>query len=207
MKKINSWYLPDSEEHLVKYIKRDDSYQKPHRDHALSFVKEFRGALDIGAHVGLWAKDLCRKFDMVYCFEPILQHRNCLRMNLVGNHNYIIHDSVLSDKEEELIVLQDKKSSGGTSFQEPFNDSESIFNTEELTPLCDGMIPIDFIKIDVEGMEGRVLKGGEKIILREKPIINIEQKFNIDGIKFLLSIGMELLGQYSDEYVFGFENG
>ncbi|MDG1328720.1 MAG: polysaccharide deacetylase family protein, partial [Flavobacteriaceae bacterium] len=44
-------------------------------------------ALDIGAHVGFWLKDMCKEFKQVYAFEPINAVRDCIHHN-VKSDNY-----------------------------------------------------------------------------------------------------------------------
>ena len=66
MKIIEEWYLPDSDSHFSEYFNhpRNKSlhpgqYQKVSRDQSISLVSSFRTAIDIGACVGFWSKDLC----------------------------------------------------------------------------------------------------------------------------------------------------
>jgi hypothetical protein len=72
--------------------------------------------------------------------------------------------------------------------------------------------PIDFIKIDVEGFELPVLKGGEETIKKWRPIICIEQNGSetkwrgakkFEAVEFLLSLGMKLEKQLNyQDYLF-----
>jgi len=39
-------------------------------------------ALDIGAHVGIWSRQLVTKFHNVYAWEPIESNCECLRKNV-----------------------------------------------------------------------------------------------------------------------------
>ena len=48
------------------------TYQQSHRDYVLEFVDKFDVAIDVGANVGFWSKDFCRKFKKVWAFEPLL---------------------------------------------------------------------------------------------------------------------------------------
>lgn len=67
---------------------------------------------------------------------------------------------------------------------------------------------LDFIKIDVEGMEEEVLEGANKIIARNNPImmieiiksnkINIEKLLQINGYKFF-EMGLNLLAIHQDD--------
>ena len=90
MKLIKGWYLPANDTHFEQYI-TDEGYQEVHRKAILDFIKEQKGelgnALDIGAHVGFWLKDMCKEFKQVYAFEPINAVRDCIHHN-VKSDNY-----------------------------------------------------------------------------------------------------------------------
>lgn len=205
MKRARSWWLPDDEQHLVKYVLRDDSYQAPHRAHALSYVKNWRGAIDIGAHVGLWTRDLAGRFQRVYAFEPIAEHCACFRENIPKQsvRNVTLFRCALSSDCRQVGFVYDPRSTGSTRV---CKGDDYMTETLDRVFGANPGVNIDFIKIDVEGHEARVLEGGRRIILKHRPIVNIEQKFNADGCYFLESIGMRFLGRYSDEYVYGFED-
>ena len=101
MKQIKGWYLPANDTHFEQYI-TDEGYQEVHRKSILDFVKEQKGelgnALDIGAHVGFWLKDMCKEFKRVYAFEPINAVRDCIHHNVKAD-NYKLLPYGLSRKE------------------------------------------------------------------------------------------------------------
>ena len=74
MKFVEGWYLPEKEEHFAQYLiqaKKTDypmEYQKVQRDKSISFVDRFNVAIDIGACVGFWSRDLCKLFKKTICF-------------------------------------------------------------------------------------------------------------------------------------------
>jgi len=47
-------------------------YQKIQRDNSITYVEKFNIAIDIGAYVAFWSKDLCKLFNKTICFEPRL---------------------------------------------------------------------------------------------------------------------------------------
>ena len=47
-----------------------DDYTLDHLRGALAHVKQFRVAVDGGAHRGIWTRELCAKFKLVVAFEP-----------------------------------------------------------------------------------------------------------------------------------------
>ena len=62
MKIYKNWYFPDTEEHCIEYLNNHNSndYPKEQREASFKFLDNKRTAIDIGANVGLWAKDFCK---------------------------------------------------------------------------------------------------------------------------------------------------
>ena len=114
MKLIKGWYLPANDTHFEQYI-TDEGYQEVHRKAILDFVKEQKGelgnALDIGAHVGFWLKDMCKEFKRVYAFEPINAVRSCIHHNVKAD-NYKLLPYGLSDKEGVVKVMWNENETG-----------------------------------------------------------------------------------------------
>jgi hypothetical protein len=78
MKFIKNWYLPDEDVAFEKFLDQNQNYQFIHRLKSLQFVDSFSVAIDIGACVGFWTKDLCKIFKEVICFEPYNFSADCL---------------------------------------------------------------------------------------------------------------------------------
>jgi len=69
MKFRHNWYFPDTEEHFIEYFdvnKDTNEYQKIQRLNSFGHVENFRNAIDVGANIGLWAKDICKEFKRAY---------------------------------------------------------------------------------------------------------------------------------------------
>jgi len=92
MKIYKDWYFPDTEEHFIKYLKQlsTNEYQKEQREASFKFLDNKRTAIDIGANVGLWAKDFCKIFRDVKLFEPHKLKLECLAKNLENYKNFEI---------------------------------------------------------------------------------------------------------------------
>lgn len=201
MKLINGWYLPDEEKHLVKYIEKDGMYQAKHRKHALSFVKNFDFALDVGAHIGLWAKELSEKFTKIIAFEPMPEYRICLLENV---KKVEVLPFALGAYNGTINMIKTPGATGHTycSLFPGYEVEMRALDSFSLTH-------VDFIKIDAEGFESEILEGAAGLLLRDKPIVNIEQKaheYSVDhllGCKVLEKYGATLLSKYADEYVYG----
>ena len=176
MKQVKGWWLPDTDTDFDRWI-LDGNYQKEHRDGILSFLKkqgcEFNNCLDVGAHVGFWLKDLQNAFGMVYAFEPISDVRECLKKN-VEKDNYLLFDFGLGDKNETVMVNYIPEETGNTYVSDQGNREINIRRLDEIK-----LPKIDYIKIDAEGYEIKVLQGAEGLITRDEPFIHVEVKDKI----------------------------
>lgn len=170
-------WFPDEEIHLIKMLKQapridgKGTYQHHKLTAAMQYVKKKRCALDIGMHVGLWAMHLAKIFKNVIGFEPVSDHIECLRLNMDNITNYVVHNCALGDRTASVGVKILKGSTGSTHINDDIDDGIAMFPLDHFK-----FDVVDFIKIDVEGYEYRVVEGGEKIIRAHKPVIIIEQK-------------------------------
>jgi FkbM family methyltransferase len=169
-------WFPDNEFHLVKMLRdspRVDgkgTYQIAKLNAAMKYVRKWDQAVDVGMHVGLWSMHLCKRFKNVTGFEPVPEHIKCLHRNMDGISNFHVYNCALGDKVNSV----------GFKFLEGSTGSTQIAHVDNGIP----MFPldefpfdhVDFIKIDVEGYEYYVVKGGEKTIKKHKPVMIIEQK-------------------------------
>jgi FkbM family methyltransferase len=213
MEKYKGFYLPKGEEHYKKKIDRWGHYQKGETNHAITFVKDFSAAYDVGANIGFWSMMLLHVFKEVRAFEPVKEFRQCFAKN-VKAANIKLEEFGLSDKTQQKRIQWDRKASGRASVSK--SDMHLLPNM--INEIAD-LLPLDslkveklsFIKLDCEGYEYFILKGAEKTIKKFKPIINIEDKFERYGLergeslKLLESWGAKLLGRYSDDCVYGWE--
>jgi len=176
VKQVKGWWLPDTDIDFDRWI-LDGNYQKEHRDGILNFLKtqgvEFNNCLDVGAHVGFWLKDLQKTFKMVYAFEPISDVRECLKKN-VEKDNYLLFDFGLGNKNEKVMVNYIPEETGNTYVSDQGNREIEIRRLDEIK-----LPKIDYIKIDAEGYEIKVLQGAEGLITRDEPYIHVEVKEKI----------------------------
>jgi FkbM family methyltransferase len=170
MKNIRGVWLPDHEEHLLMFATHDGwSYQKHKLDEAMKHCSERGLAIDIGGHCGLWSKHLVNLFDDVVAFEPVAAHRECYVKNVKGD-NYTLHPIALGAKEGK-VSIHSTQGSSGDSWVDGVGDIEMrTLDSFNLKP--------DFIKIDTEGYEFNILRGGEMTVKEFKPTIIVEQKPN-----------------------------
>lgn len=207
MKLINGWWVPDKDKTSVflEYNNktRQWNYQAKARNDSLGLIKnpETKIAIDVGAHIGYWAKDLASKFKHVYCFEPKQEHIECLERNLKTHSNITIYPFALGHLDTDIKMCIGGKQWNTGSYSVAHKKIENRhLSTHQMKTLDSLNLKPDYIKIDVEGYEFFVIKGGLKTIKESKPVMVIEQKggakeFGKDkgaAVKALQKFGMKM---------------
>ena len=219
MIQIKNYYLPEDDEHYLNYFKKFDHYQEAQRNRALSQVSNWGFAIDIGANIGLWSKDLSEYFDNTVCFEPNLKCIECLEKN-INIKKSIIYNHALGSINTQM-DLYTPSFSGGSSFINRTNigtneDGSKIYGKfSETTSKQKTIIKtldsfnfqyVDFIKIDVQGFELEVLKGAHKTLKENNPIICIEENLHdladSEVYKNLIDLNYELVDRVTKELIF-----
>lgn len=178
-------------------------YHKLVRALALLPLERRRRAVDIGAHVGLWSMQLVKHFDFVYAFEPNPVTADLWRWNVLAK-NAILRQVAVGDVPGSVGLRLHDGHSGHTQTVGP--GPIRVITIDSL-----GFIDVDFIKIDVEGLEEFVVRGAEATILRCRPLIVVEQKgedgklgHDMEGArKYLAGLGMKALDCIGGDYYMG----
>ena len=224
MKLSHGWYFPDHELHLPAWFATAKkpvalhgriAYQGNKQVEALKHVKQFRVAIDVGAHVGLWSYNLAHEFAEVIAFEPMAAHRECLEANMFGARQHIqVLPIALGAVSGTATLASERGSSGNTrviAWGAPIADDAPEFETVIQRRLDDFEFPVvDFIKIDCEGYEEQVVIGAVETLERCKPTIIVEQKHDFatrygnapgGAVKVLESLGYHVVWEYSGDFV------
>lgn len=208
------WWFPDEESHFPKMLDKNVAkggqpvYQEPVRQRSIALTQNKRLALDIGANVGLWSRDLCENFDRVIGFEPVAKFRECLIKN-VKNLNFEVRPIALGH-EATWANMNITPGNTGHSHIDPQSIGTGSIQVCRLDDL--GLADIDYVKIDCEGFEYKVLLGSVETIKKCKPVLVIEQKPHdaysaeygqFAAIELLHSWGMVKLDQVKDDWIMG----
>lgn len=179
MKQIGGMWFPDGDRHFAAQLAHGPvvdgrgTYQFRKYAAALPHVPGRGLAIDIGAHVGLWTRVMALDFARVVAFEPLPEHVACFERNLKGAQNVELKPVALGEKVGKLGFAAAGDNSGNAHV---VNDGGLDVPMRSLDSLR--LRNVDLVKIDVEGFEAPVLKGGEKTIRREQPAVIIEAKPN-----------------------------
>lgn len=174
-------------------------------ENALEYIREHiitgdeAVLFDIGANIGDYTRILMNHFSQAYihCFEPASETFRTLFRN-INNDKVLLNNVGLSNEVSSATLYYDKEASGMASLYERQLDwidwtDVSLSKSERVELITidkyclENMIDsIDFMKMDVEGNEYKVLLGAEKM-LKEKRIKAIQMEFggcNVDSRTF-----------------------
>ena len=214
MREHYGWQFPDFETHLPRMLKKSvdkglpAEYQIAVRQRSIELCTQRDVALDIGANVGLWSRDLVKSFGRVIAFEPVALFRECLEQNVTGA-NFEVRPIALGDQDTmgTMIITEDNS---GHSHLDPNTMGAGDVQVVRLDNL--NLHDINYIKIDCEGYEYRILQGAEQTIRRCRPVVVIEQKPHdayskqygqFAAIGLLKEWGMIKLDQVRDDWIMG----
>jgi FkbM family methyltransferase len=214
MRNDYGWWFPDSESHFPQMLKKSvdkggpAEYQHIVRTRSVNFCRQRRLAIDVGANVGLWTRGLVREFEQVIAFEPVAMFRECLTRN-VSATNLVVQDVALGDSNTTARMNITEGNTGHTHI-----DPASIGQGDTTVRTLDSFEyqNLDYIKLDCEGFEYRVLLGAEQTIKQNRPIVVLEQKPHdaysdqygqFAAIELLQLWGMIKLDQVKDDWIMG----
>ena len=152
-------------------------------DYELSILREKRPhcirAIDIGTNIGIYTYGLAQFCEKIESFEPVSNCTKMLRAYAEKRQQITVHNLALSDRNGNatlfipLIEGSTTLNVGLASFTDPGGSREAL--PIEIKRLDDyAFADVGIIKVDVEGHELLVLRGAEKTILREKPLLLVE---------------------------------
>jgi len=181
----HGWWFPDEDTHFCEMLDKNilkgnqPVYQEPVRRRSLTYAlssQQRKLALDIGANIGLWTRDLCTHFDKVIAFEPVEQFRDCLKRN-VHHAALQIEECALGETDTTIEMIVTPGNTGHSHVNQDTLGTGSI-SMRRLDSL--ELHDVGYIKIDCEGYELPIIKGAEETIKRCKPVMVVEQKLHKD---------------------------
>ena len=170
MQKAGNLWVPDSDWYFGPYFAQyGDVFEEVNLIVGLSKVRQFRTAVDGGAHVGSWARALAGKFARVVAYEPQPENFECALANLTHLCNVELRNAALGAEPGNCALA-----SGSNSGCWHVADGGGV-TVETLDSR--GLSDVDYLKLDVEGYEWFALKGALETIRASHPVVQIEEKW------------------------------
>ena len=216
MYQSHGWWFPDQDTHfsemLTKHVSKGGApvYQEKVRRISMDLCPRKNLALDIGANVGLWSRDLCGSFINVIAFEPVSEFCKCLRRNVTAS-NLELLDLALGDTTTTVDMIITEGNTGHSHVDiKSYGQGTTNMTTLDFLDFPE----IDYIKIDCEGFENKILSGAEITIKKYRPIIVIEDKRHKDvghadtagALDTLLGWGARVLQTVNNDHILGWRS-
>jgi FkbM family methyltransferase len=139
--------------------------------------------IDVGANVGVYSIAASRFFKSVIAFEPDPRSLPQLQRNvsMSSADNVRVVPLALSDRKSEAQLYFDPSNKGGSSLVSCAAGDAAVSVGAEIStiPLDDFLEGertdrIALVKIDVEGHEAGVLRGAQRMLYRDAPVLFVE---------------------------------
>ena len=134
--------------------------------------------LDIGACIGHHTvpyAHIVGPSGHVFSFEPFPLTYECLMHNTRGLSQVSTHNCALGDVEAELPMH--REANLGAAYLDPGGSGPRV-PVRALDSFMYGIPRVKFVKIDTEGWELFVLRGGQRLFMRDRPTIMWEVQAN-----------------------------
>ncbi|MEM3191793.1 MAG: FkbM family methyltransferase [Candidatus Parvarchaeota archaeon] len=174
-------------EGIVCYARKNSEdlgyYARTAKPYTSKWFRPIRGEIvaDCGASVGIFSLLAATRGAKVFSFEPNPETFSILKRNIEANglsKAVIPFNLGLSDKEGELELVVPGTFTGTSSFEENWNEElrkrtgvKYLVRTKTLDSLLEEEKEIDWLLIDVESHEHKLLMGAVKSLKKTKNII------------------------------------
>ena len=223
MKKIASFIINKLPKNFVNYLKKHYFFQQIKRDKFVSLEPEYyhlknliqKGdtVIDVGANIGRYSIKLSKilgEKGNVIAFEPMTQSFENLTyfVNRLQIENITLLNLAASDETTFVSLITENKLLFhnylfDTDTRTKISKANADINSKVVYKLAikidDLNIPtkVSLVKIDVEGNELSVIKGMHKLILRDYPILIIEDNEE-EVADYIINLGYRLHSLNSD---------
>jgi FkbM family methyltransferase len=186
--------VPDSLEHITSYVlKEQNDWFEDEIKFLRSLVKPGNVVVDIGANYGVYALSLARKVGpsgQVWAFEPATDTASLLVESVAANGTdwMRVVQQALSDRQgtawlqmpgqAELNSLSSHDSADATLEVGP-GEAVTVTTLDACLEKF-GWSTVDLLKIDAEGAEESILRGGARFFRDLSPLVMFEVKAGID---------------------------
>ncbi len=147
-------------------------------------------AIDVGAHHGHYSESLIQSgfFERVIAFEPNPDNLGIIseRISLSASCTFELIPAALGANTDTSILYFDDNTATasllqyGENYKTQGNINEHSVPVTTLDLFCDGISEahrLSFLKVDTQGNDLEVIKGGQKCISKHRPVIQVELIF------------------------------
>lgn len=181
MQKIGEFWVPDIDalpgrnlERSKEGFEKRQGIQIHHLRRALELVPGRAVAVDGGANVGAWTREMALHFGHVHAFEPNTDAFQCLEKNVEewGIRDRIsLHPKAISDRHGFVTVAPPKAEARTVTSRICGPGPTECISIDELQ-----LDACSFLKFDLEGHEANAIRGATKTLKQFSPWVLIENR-------------------------------
>jgi FkbM family methyltransferase len=204
------YMIPDCEEHFLEEKRGRryfDEYQWDRVDLALKHVTDLTVAVDAGANCGIVSRKLAMHFGRVLAFEPAPDTFEALEYNSRQQiTNIEVFQGALGETCGFVGIDKSPTKNTGSRQVDPEGSDIPMWTLDSFELETCGLI-----KLDVQGYELAVLKGGIQTLQRCRPVLIVEVEDTAKlprvfvnpqkAIGFLLKHGYKEVGRIGHDYI------
>lgn len=207
-------YPQGVDEAIIRSIEKGKIWERHMVKKYPQFIKSGDTVLDIGGYLGttvLPFSNLVGNEGRVIVYEPQPTIFNHLSDTLTLNEirNVELKQSAIYSENKEIYFIENNTGKAGIRGYRKMSQKSKLIKVHAETIDSLSLKKLDFIKIDVEGAEWEVLKGGVFTIKKLKPTIHLEtfskKKKNIEQIKkFCIDFNYEIVYNKNSDFILSY---
>lgn len=174
LERVGDMLVPTGDVYFVPRLQAGLLVEPETLQSALIHVRTRKRAIDVGAHIGCWTRELACLFGQVVAFEPHPENFAALSRNVARHDNVRCLPVALADRSTCSRMSHVGRVNSGEWTLEPEGEGPLVSVTS-LDALA--LQDVGLIKIDVEGWEQPVVVGGEQTIRACRPVVILEEHF------------------------------
>lgn len=150
--------------------------QEPELARLRDYVPRHRNAIDVGAWLGPWTRELARWVPRVVCVEPQPDLAAFLR-SVVPDNVTVVEAAVSAEPGTATLSIPEQRHGANAlaSLVDVVPSDAAATHEVTLVRLDDLDLPdVGFVKIDVEGHERGVIDGAVELLGRDRPTLLLE---------------------------------
>lgn len=181
MQKIGEFWVPDIDalpgpnlDRSREGFEKRKGIQIHHLKKALELVPGRDVAVDGGANVGAWTREMALHFDHVHSFEPLMDAFQCLERNIEEwglMDKVTLYAKAISDRRDFVTVAPKKAGARTVTSRISGPGPTECVSIDSLD-----LKACSFLKFDLEGHEANAIRGATNTMKQFKPWVLIENR-------------------------------
>lgn len=180
MRKVGTYWVPDGPLTKRAEAQIEKGYRLDRLQMAMKHVDDMDMAVEVGAHIGTWTRELCRDFAHVLAIEPHAPSFEALKKNVepyAESFGVEFVRCAVSDHRGRGSMTEDRK--GAIAAKLIVGDDVDVDTLDNLCTMHGFREYIGYLKIHCNGFELEALRGAEKILNWHVNVVHVVMKTTV----------------------------